>query len=83
MSLKIGGDLNSDIRYSYIVASGYEKKPKKEKSYMLLNLAGEQAIEELDTFTFGDDEDVDGPEQVIRKFEEYYMPKRNITYARY
>ena len=71
-------------RYSiFIVASGYERKSKKEKTCMLLNLAGEQAIEVFNTFTFGDDEEADDPEQVIRKFEEYCIPKRNITYERH
>ena len=50
---------------------------------MLLNLAGEQAIEVYNTFTFTDREEEDDPEVLMRKFEEYCNPKRNITYERY
>ena len=36
----------------YIVASGYDKKTKKEKTCILLNLAREQAIDTYNTFTY-------------------------------
>ena len=67
----------------FIVASGNEKKSKKEKCCMLLNLAGEQEIEVYNTFTFTDREEEDDPEVLMGKFEAYCNPKRNITYERH
>ena len=45
---------------------------------MSLNLAGELANKVFNTFTFGDDEDADHPELVIRKFEKIWKTKGNI-----
>ena len=67
----------------FVIASGNEKKSNKEKCCMLLNLAGEQAIEVFNTFTFEEGEKDDDPEVLMRKFEDYCNPKRNITYERH
>jgi hypothetical protein len=67
----------------FVIASGYEKKSNKEKCCMLLNLAREQAIEVFNTFTFEEGEKDDDPEVLMRKFEDYCNPKRNITYERH
>ena len=67
----------------FVVASGYEKKSNKEKCCMLLNLAGEQAIEVYNTFTYDEKEEQDDPAVLIEKFEAYCNPKRNITYERH
>ena len=44
-----------------------------------INLAGEQAIEVYNTFTYGEKEEQDDPAVLIEKFEKYCSPKRNIT----
>ena len=49
----------------FVVASGYEKKSNKEKCCTLLNLAGEQAIEVYNTFTYGEKEEQDDPAVLI------------------
>ena len=67
----------------FVAASGYEKKSNKEKCCILLNLAGEQAIEVYNTFTYGEEEEQDDPAVLIEKFEAYCNPKRNITYKRH
>ena len=67
----------------FVVASGYEKKSNKEKCCMLLNLAGGQAIEVYNTFTYDEKEEQDNPAVFIEKFEAYCSPKRNITYERH
>ena len=67
----------------FVVASGYEKKSNKEKCCMPLNLAGEQAIEVYNTFTYGEEEERDDPAVLMKKFEAYCNPKRNITYERH
>ena len=66
----------------YLVASGHDKKTKKEKTCILLNLAGEQAIEIYNTFAYVEDESED-IDVVIRKFEEYCNRKRNVMYERH
>ena len=73
----------------FVTASGFEKKTKPERCCMLLNLAGEQAIDVYNTFTYkgseGDTpaEDPKDPDVVIQKFEAYCNPKKNITYERH
>ena len=49
---------------------------------MLLNLAGGQAIEVHNTFTYGEEKEQDDPAVLMEKFEAYCNPKRNITYGR-
>ncbi|XP_046858591.1 uncharacterized protein K02A2.6-like [Xenia sp. Carnegie-2017] len=46
----------------YIVAAGHSRKSKKEKSCILLNLAGEDAVERYNSFTYNEEEDKDDPE---------------------
>ena len=67
----------------YLVASGYAGKSKKEKTCILLNLAGEQAIEISNTFTYIEEENKDDIEVVVNKFKEHCNPKRNVTYERH
>ena len=49
---------------------------------MLLNLAGEQAIEVCNMFSF-EEAEVDKPQVLVEKFEVYCNRKRNITYERH
>lgn len=67
----------------YIVAAGHSRKTKKEKSCILLNLAGEDAVEKYNSFTFNEEEDKDDPEILKQKFEEICMPLRNLTFERH
>ena len=66
----------------FIVASGYDQKSNKNKCCMLLNLAGEQAIEVCNMFSF-EEAEVDKPQVLVDKFEVYCNRKRNITYERH
>ena len=67
----------------YIVASGYDEKTKREKTCILLNLAGEQAIETFNTFMYAEDESEEDVNVIIKKLEEHCNPKRNVTYERH
>lgn len=67
----------------YLVATGYEEKSKKKKACILLNLAGEQAIEMYNTFTYNEGESKEDIEVVVTKFEEQCNLKRNVTYERH
>ena len=67
----------------YMSAAGYDSKevPKRKQAAILLNLAGEEAIEVYNTFTF-DDETEQDLEVILQKFQEYCEPKKNITFER-
>jgi hypothetical protein len=50
-------------------ATGFDATnvPKKKQAAILLNIAGEEAIEVFNTFTFAEDEDKDDPEDILAK----------------
>ena len=56
--------------------------PKKKQAAILLNIAGVEAIEVFNTFTFAKDDDKDDPEAILAKFQNYCEPKKDITYER-
>ena len=51
----------------YMSATGFDATnvPKKKQAAILLNIAGEEAIEVFNTFTFAEDED--DPEDILAK----------------
>ena len=55
------------------------KKPAKVQCSTLLTVAGEEALEIFNTFGLTDEDKVK-IDVVIRKFEEYCTPKKNVTY---
>jgi hypothetical protein len=69
----------------YMSATGFDARnvPKKKQAAILLNIAGEEAIEVFNTFTFAEDEDTDDPEDILAKFQNYCELKKNITYERH
>ena len=67
----------------YLKASGLGSKPKAQRLAILLNLAGEDAIEVYNHFKYLPDEDADDPEVVLRKFSEFCSPKSNVVYERH
>ncbi|KAL6487668.1 hypothetical protein MHYP_G00042940 [Metynnis hypsauchen] len=68
----------------YLAAVGGASKPAKVQSALFLHVAGEEAVEVYNTFTFGnEEEDKRNLTKIMEKFEEYCNPKKNITYERY
>ena len=68
----------------YLVAANLEKKSSKEKTCILLNLAGAEALEIYNTFQYvGENESADDHTVVMKKFEEYCLSRKNITYERH
>ena len=65
-----------------VAAVGFdaENVPKKKQTAILLNVAGEEATEVLNTFTFAEEDDRDDPQAILMKFQNYCEPKKNITY---
>ena len=66
----------------YITASGCEKKDDAVKIAILLNFAGEDAIEVFNTFQFaeGDEKKLD---KVLEQFEQYCNPRKNVVFERH
>ncbi|KAL4008088.1 hypothetical protein ACER0C_001940 [Sarotherodon galilaeus] len=67
----------------YLAAAGGASKPPKVQSSLFLHVAGEEAVEVYNTFTFAENGDEHKLTKIMEKFEEYCNPKKNITYERY
>lgn len=66
----------------YSTATELNKKDEKIQCAQLLYHMGEDAIEIYNSFTFAK-EDLNKIEPLKKKFEEYFIPKKNLTYERY
>ena len=60
-----------------------QKKTKKIQSYILLNLAGADAILKAESFQYTTHESREDPEVLLTKFREQCMPTKNIIIDRY
>ena len=66
-----------------MTATESNDKDEDVKTSRLLTTIGERAREIYYTFTFENEEDGMKLEPVLRKFDEYMNPKKNIPYLRY
>ena len=66
----------------YITASASEKKGNEVKIAILLNFAGEDAIEVFNTFQFAEG-DANKLDKVLEKFEQYCNPRKNVVFERH
>ena len=64
-------------------ASGLSEKDEKVKSATLLHVAGEEALEVYNTFTWDSDGDENKVNMIMAKFEAYCNPRKNITWERH
>jgi hypothetical protein len=69
--------------YEVFIAAACSTKPKKTHAYILLNLAGGEAIEREKSFTYGEGESKEDPECLKRKFGELCNPQANVTMERH
>lgn len=67
----------------FMLATGFSTKKPAEEVALLLHVAGEEALEVYNTFKFSDGESRDDYDVVVKKFEEYCVPKKNEIYERY
>ena len=65
------------------IAAACSTEPKKTQAYILLNLAGGEAIEREKSFTYGEGESKEDPECLKRKFGELCNPQANVTMERH
>lgn len=66
----------------YAIASGANEKDEAVQCAIFLHLIGEEPLDIYNTFTFNADE-VDKIRPLIQKFDNYFAPKKNITFQRY
>ena len=67
----------------YRVASGLTSQGDPVQTSLFLHSIGPEALDVYNTFVFGTEESKDKLEDVTKKFEEYFIPKRNVTYERH
>ncbi|KAJ8029680.1 hypothetical protein HOLleu_29132 [Holothuria leucospilota] len=67
----------------YLEASELSTKPEKHQCAVLLHVAGDEALELYNTFTFADEESKEKVNDVLKKFEEFCNPRKNLTYERH
>ncbi|KAJ8888505.1 hypothetical protein PR048_007996 [Dryococelus australis] len=65
-----------------MIASGTSKKPYAVKVAIFLNIVGEDSVEIFNTFNLPDEARNDYKE-VIKAFENYIRPRRNVPYERF
>ena len=66
----------------YMSAINADEKPEKQKIAIFLTVAGQEAIDVFNTFTFTE-EQKDKIDEVLKKFAAYCEPKQNETYEMY
>ncbi len=64
----------------YMTASGVETKDKKIQSCTLLHVIGDEDLEIYNTFDFAETEDKNDDKVIIKKFDDYLEPQKNVTF---
>lgn len=88
-SLNLDGNLSENWRLFqqewelYKLATGISEKATKIQAATFLCIAGIDAQELSNTFTFGAGTSKENITNLVTKFEEYCNPKKNVTYERY
>ena len=67
----------------YLTASESKSKPDDVKTCRLLSAIGPKAREIYYTFTFEEEDDAMKFDNVVERFDQYFTPKKNVTYMRY
>lgn len=67
----------------YMVATGYNKKPDEQKVAMLVNLLGTDAQDVYDNFVYISPETSTQYDVVMKKFEQYCLPRVKVVVERF
>ena len=84
-SLDLNGNVSDNWRKFlqrfkiYILATEKDQKPVAQQTAIFLHVAGEEAMEVYNTFTFGENEDRMNLEHVIDKFTNYCTPRKKCS----
>jgi hypothetical protein len=88
-TLKIKGNINvSWTKWyqsfeTYLSAADLDEAPDKRKIALLINLIGEDGLEIFNNFTWADADDKKKFNLVVKKFEEYCSPIKNVIIERF
>ena len=74
---------NFELDFDIYVEAARPGVDKKTKAYILLNLAGKEAIERSRTFVYAADESKEDPDVLKRKFKDLCEPKKNLIMLRH
>ncbi|XP_017892179.1 uncharacterized protein K02A2.6-like [Ceratina calcarata] len=66
----------------YLMANDFDGKPDERKVAILLNIIGEEGLEVFNNFQLGEVERKNY-KIVLDKFDEYFLPQKNVIYERY
>ncbi|KAL4127438.1 hypothetical protein QTP88_011609 [Uroleucon formosanum] len=67
----------------YIEAAGLTTASNKRQVAIFLNLVGKEGLERYNTLTFENADDNKKIDQVLKAFQDYCKPKKNILHSRY
>ena len=67
----------------YLTAIRADEKSAKMKASVFLHVVGEDALEVYNNFQFQDDANKMELDKILEKFEDYCIPKRNVTFERH
>lgn len=84
-------DVNLSVRWKqwqkefeiYFAAAELNKKSPETQVAILLHVAGSEAQQVHETFTFGEEEDENNYKVVLEKFRSHCEPQRNVVFERY
>ncbi|GAA6087606.1 uncharacterized protein K02A2.6-like [Tachysurus ichikawai] len=86
--LKMTGNVDANWRnfkqqfQLYIAAVGVDHLEEERKIALLLTIAGAEAIEIFNTFVYNEPNDKDKSDEVLKKFDEHCLSKKNENYKR-
>ena len=67
----------------YLVASGLSDKDDKVKANVLLHVIGQECRDIYNGFDWQGNENKEKDEDILKKFEEYCNPRKNVTFERH
>ncbi len=67
----------------YMTASDVETNDKKIQSCTLLHVIGDEALEIYNTFDFAETENKKDVKVIIKNFDDYLEPQKNVTFERH
>ncbi len=67
----------------YMTASDVETNDKKIQSCTLLHVIGNEALEIYNTFDFAETENKKDVKVIIKNFDDYLEPQKNVTFERH
>lgn len=68
---------------NYLEAAGLNDRAVTDKRRILINLLGDSAMEVFNTFVYTASQRDDVLQDVLQKFEDYCLPKMNLTVERF